>query len=148
MQDRLDPGRAAADTGRTRLRVRYCECDPMNVAHHAAYVPWLEAARTELLRDAGHSYAAMEAAGVFLVVTRLDLRYRRPIRYDDVIEVRTTVTGGGRVRIDHAYEVFVVERAGTAHPAGEPACVATSTLACVNREGKVSPLPGWLVPRT
>lgn len=134
--------------GVVRLRVRYCECDPMKVAHHAAYIPWLEVARTELLRDSGVSYAQLEAAGVFLVVTRLDVRYRRPIRYDDLVEVRTSVSGGGRVKIEHAYELFIVERHDGSHDAAQPAAIATSTLACVNREGKVAALPEWLTPPT
>jgi hypothetical protein len=44
------------------MRVRYAECDPMGVAHHATYLGWLEIARTELLRAGGVSYAQLEAA--------------------------------------------------------------------------------------
>lgn len=129
--------------GAVRLRVRYCECDPMNVAHHAAYVPWLEIGRTELLRDAGVSYAQLEQAGVYLVIVKLDLRYRRPVFYDDLVEVRTRVSAAGKVKIEHAYEVAVVERLGKAH--GEIAATGASTLACVDREGRVATMPAWLV---
>jgi acyl-CoA thioester hydrolase len=87
----------------------------MNVAHHAAYVPWLEIGRTELLRDAGVSYAQLEQAGVYLVIVKLDLRYRRPVFYDDLVEVRTRVSAAGKVKIEHTYEVAVVERLGKAH---------------------------------
>jgi acyl-CoA thioester hydrolase len=62
----------------------------MGVVHHAAYAPWLEIGRTELLRDCGVSYADMERAGVFLVVTHLSCRFRRPVFYDDVVEVSDT----------------------------------------------------------
>ncbi|MFO0084137.1 MAG: acyl-CoA thioesterase, partial [Phycisphaerales bacterium] len=62
------PTSATSLSTTVRVRVRYCECDPMNVAHHAAFIPWLELARTELLRTSGVSYAHLEAAGVFLVV--------------------------------------------------------------------------------
>jgi len=51
------PARPVPLEGRVRVRVRYCECDPMGVVHHAAFIPWLEMGRTELLRDAGVSYA-------------------------------------------------------------------------------------------
>jgi len=114
----------------------------MNVAHHAAYVPWLEVARTELLRESGVSYAQLEHHGVFLVVAKLSLRYRRPILYDDMVEIRTTVRQASRIKIDHDYEIAVVERAGK--PIDEVAAVADSTLACVNREGRVRELPQWL----
>ncbi len=133
---------AVGARGVVRLRVRYCECDPMNVAHHAAYIPWLEMGRTELLRATGVSYAALEQQGVFLVVVRLEARYRRSVRYDDVVEVRTTWTGGSRVKVEHAYDVVVVERQGQAMD--EVAAIATTTLGCVDRDGKVRELPEFL----
>ncbi len=130
----------------TRLRVRYCECDPMGVAHHASYVPWLEIGRTELLRGSGTSYAALEASGVLLVIVKLDVRYRRSARYDDLIEVRTRWVGGSRVKILHEYEVQVVEP-GTPVPDFVPftAAAASTTLACVDRSGSVVELPPRLV---
>jgi len=138
--------------GAHRLRVRYCECDPMGVAHHASYAPWLEIGRTELLRTGGMSYASLERDGIFLVVTRLDLRFRRSIRYDDVVEIRTHVEQGSRVRIRHRYEIALIERNGaTPDPAdpGVPAdgvcAVATSELACVNRDARPIELPECLV---
>lgn len=130
-----------------RLRVRYCECDPMGVVHHAAYVPWLEVGRTEILRGGGVSYASLEAAGVFLVIVRLDVRYRRPAYYDDLVEVRARVAGGGRVKIEHEYEVVLVERPGPrGGTPGDELAVASSTLACVDASGRPVPLPDWLVP--
>jgi acyl-CoA thioester hydrolase len=139
------PTGAIKTSGLSRLRVRYCECDPMNVAHHAAYIPWLEIGRTELLRECGVTYREMEAAGVFLVVVKLDVRYRRPIVYDDLVEIRTRWIGGSKIKIEHEYEVVVVERGGRED--GTTAAVASSTLACVDREGKVRVLPDWLVTR-
>lgn len=139
------PTRSIEASGAIRTRVRYCECDPMGVAHHGSYVPWMEMARTELLRTGGVSYAQLEAAGVFLVVAKLGVVYRRPILYDDVVEVACRVVGGGRVKIDHTYEIGVVERGGAARV--ETAATATTTLACVDREGRVMPLPDWLVAR-
>ena len=137
------------------VRVRYCECDPMGVAHHGAFIPWLEMGRTELLRDAGISYAQLEAAGVFLVVVRLAVSYKRPAHYDDLVEVRTRVGRSSRVKIVHEYEVVRVETSG-AHLApsgitpslgpqsGEVLLTGESTLACVDRSGRPSPLPDWL----
>lgn len=134
-----------------RLRVRYAECDPFGVAHHSSYVAWLEMGRTELLRDIGMTYATMELAGDFLVVTKLELKYRRPIRYDDVLEIRTTVQSCSGVRIRHSYEVVLVERLGTAPDPADPAtprdgvcAIATTELACVGAEGRPKQLPKWL----
>lgn len=139
------PTSAVPSSNISRLRVRYCECDPMGVVHHAAYVPWLEIGRTEILRDTGVTYADLEKHGVFLVIVKLDVRYRRPIRYDDLVEVRTKVVGGSRVKIEHEYEVVVVERAGKA--VEEPCAAASTTLACVGDDGKIRELPDWLMAK-
>lgn len=142
-------GVAIPDRGVIRLRVRYCECDPMGYVHHASYLPWLEMGRTEILREAGRSYRALEAEGVFLVIVKLDCRFRRPGRYDDLIEVRTTVTGGSRVKIEHAYEVVRVGEGGAAGGGSpdEVLMAASSTLACVDGQGRPRELPEWLVRR-
>lgn len=123
----------------------------MNVAHHAAYIPWLEIGRTELLRTSGVSYAQLEKEGVFLVVVKLDVRYRRPILYDDVVEIRTRVKtpdanspqSRSRVKIEHEYDLVVIERDGV--KCEQPVAAASTTLACVDREGKVRALPEWLM---
>jgi acyl-CoA thioester hydrolase len=151
----LAPTSPVPTEGSLQLRVRYCECDPMGVAHHGSYAAWLEMGRTELLRGAGVSYEALERAGVFLVITKLDLRYRRPIRYDDVVEVQTRVVNGSRVKIRHEYDLVLVERAGAEPKPSKDASVphdgvcaiAATELACVTGEGRVQPLPDWLVKR-
>lgn len=124
----------------------------MGVAHHSSYVPWLEMGRTELLRETGRSYEAMEREGLFLVITKLEVKYRRPVRYDDVIEVRTRLEGGSRVKVRHAYELVLAERRGCAPDPRDPATpadgvcsIATTELACVNAEGRPQALPAWLV---
>ena len=78
------------------------------------------------------------------------ISYRRPLFYDDVVEVRTQVAGGSRVKIEHAYQIVVIEDGG--HGArggrisGETVTTATTTLVCVDRDGRVRPLPDWLTP--
>lgn len=134
----------------------------MGVAHHASYVPWFEMGRTELLRATGVSYAQLEQEGVFLVITKLEVRYRRPVFYDDVVEVRTKVVGGSRVKIEHEYEVRLAEDGGhgrsrdaangsegsgttPSRMIGETLAVASTQLACVGKDGRVRMLPEWLV---
>ncbi len=121
----------------------------MGVVHHAAYIPWLEMGRTELLRDAGVTYAQLEAAGVFLVIVKLECSFKRPARYDDLLEVRTRVIGGSRVKIRHEYEIWCTQRAVPIHQGGHQAgpellLTASSMLACVDRTGRPAALPDWL----
>lgn len=132
----------------------------MQFAHHATYAVWLEEARTELLRSRGFTYAAMEAGGLFLVVVKLETRFRRPIRYDDLIDIRATHIPAGHVKIRHDYELRLVERMGrpldTPERLAEAAAadrsippdgvcaIGTTELACVDREGRPTALPEWL----
>ena len=119
------------------LRVRYPECDPMGVAHHATYPVWLEIARTELLRARGGAYRDLEAAGVYFVVARMGLKYRRPAHYDDELEVTVIQKPSAGVKLEHRYEV----RRG-----GDLLATAETTLACVDGEGRMRPVPPNLLP--
>lgn len=86
------------------FRVRYPEIDRMGVAHHMHYLAWFEMGRTELMRAAGVPYAAVEEEMGFLFpVVEADARYRSPARYDEQLEVRTSLgpMDGPRVRFDY-----------------------------------------------
>src|SRR3954466_10775820 len=93
-------------TGETQIRVRYAETDRMGLLHHANYLVYFEQARTELLRDAGFTYRDLEDQGYLLVLTKFEIRYRRPARYDDLLTIKTKVVRTTMVRIDHSYEVY------------------------------------------
>jgi acyl-CoA thioester hydrolase len=119
-------------SGEITIRVRYAETDRMGLLHHANYLVYFEQGRTELLRTLGLSYRDLEDQGCLLVVMKCEVRYRRPARYDDLLTLRTTVVKTTAVRIDHRYELL-----------GDGALLAegTSTLACVDREGRPQVLP-------
>jgi acyl-CoA thioester hydrolase len=125
-------------SGEITIRVRYAETDRMGLLHHANYLVYFEQGRTELLRSLGLVYKDIEDQGYLLVLTRVEIRYRRPARYDDLLTLRTTVLRTTAVRIDHGYKLF---RDGTLLAEG------STTLACVNREGRVQPLPSVLAER-
>lgn len=121
--------------GEIEVRARYPECDPMGVVHHTVYPVWFEMGRTELLREHGLSYADVEAMGVFLAVIRMEVRYRRPARYDDRLQLRTTLVTLGHVKIDHAYEL----RRGD-----ELLVTGTTRLACLDGDGRPQVVPDVL----
>ena len=123
------------NSGEITIRVRYAETDRMGLLHHANYLVYFEQGRTELLRARGLSYRDLEDQGYLLVLTRIQVRYRSPARYDDLLTLRTTVVRTTSVKIEHRYELL---RDGLLLAEGE------TTLGCVDREGKVQPLPPWL----
>jgi acyl-CoA thioester hydrolase len=124
--------------GEITIRVRYAETDRMGLLHHANYLVYFEQGRTELLRQSGKTYKDVEDEGFFLVLAKVEVRYRQPARYDDVLTLRTLVTRQTPVRIEHRYEVL---RDGVLLAEG------SSTLACVDREGRLQAMPEWLQKR-
>ncbi len=119
----------------TEFRVRYAECDAMGYLHHSRYWEYFEHARTELLRSNGFRYRDLEAEGVFFVAYKLACKYHKPIRYDDMVSVRVHVDRITRTRVEHSYEI---------HRDGERLCEATTTLACVGRDGRPMLMPDSL----
>ncbi|MCI0642661.1 MAG: acyl-CoA thioesterase [Gemmataceae bacterium] len=122
-------------SGDITIRVRYAETDRMGFLHHANYLVYFEQGRTELLRAQGLSYRDLEDQGFLLVLTRLQVRYRSPARYDDVLTLRTTLARTTFVKVEHTYELL---RDGVLLAEGE------STLACIDKNGKVQALPDFL----
>lgn len=100
----------------TELRVRYAETDAMGIVHHATYPVWMELGRSDFLRKLGQSYADWEARGVRLVVNEIRVRFRAPARYDELVQVRTSIQETGRRRIIFGYRI---ERDGILLAEGE-----------------------------
>ncbi len=118
------------------LRIRYDEVDPMGFVHHSNYLKFFEIGRTELLRASGGCYRQMEEAGQLVVVVRVDCRYRKPARYDDLVCVRTRIERVTAAKIIHEYEIT----------RGEDVLVdATVTLAVIVRQGRLQRVPQELV---
>jgi acyl-CoA thioester hydrolase len=89
-----------------RLRVRFAETDQMGVAHHSAYIVWLEAARIEWLRERGLDYRTLEEAGVSLAVSAVSVQYGRSSRFDDELTVVAIMTELRSRRVRFRYEVM------------------------------------------
>ncbi len=119
----------------TTIRVRYAETDRMGLLHHANYLVYFEQGRTELLRTRGLTYKDLEDQGFLLVLTRLQVRYRSPAFYDDLLTLRTTVVRTTLVKIEHKYELYRGETL---------VAEAETTLGCVDRQGHVQALPEFL----
>lgn len=114
------------------IRVRYAETDAMGYLHHSQYLVYFEMGRTELLRANGLCYRDMEERGLFYVVAKLEVRYRAPARYDDILTLTTATTRLSPVRVDHRYEL---------RRTGQLLAEATSTLVSVDRRGRPAPMP-------
>ena len=85
-------------------RVAYVDTDAMGVMNHGNYLAVFERARNELMRETGYTYREFEADGFALPVVRAEVRYRRPARYDDLLETTAWVRLLKGPRLEIAYE--------------------------------------------
>jgi len=106
----------------------------MGVVYYANYLVWFEVARADLLRSLGWTYREMEATGVFLPVIDAHCEYRRPARYDDEIEVRTTGAVVSPVRMTFDYRITIKGQA-------EIAAVGRTVHAATGADGRPCRLP-------
>lgn len=88
------------------VRVRYSETDQMGVVYHGSYVPYFEIGRVEWLRKCGVSYKEMELEGVALPIVSMNINYKKPARYDDLLTIRTKLVKQESVRIEFECEIF------------------------------------------
>ena len=102
------------------IRVPYADTDQMGMVYYANYYVYFERGRTEWLRGRGLEYRSLEAKGIFLPVVESSCRYRSPARYDDLIIVRTEVSGIGACSIEFCYTVTLggnnIAEGRTKHP--------------------------------
>jgi acyl-CoA thioester hydrolase len=130
----LIPNPQSAAPNTHTIRVRYAETDQAGMAHHAAFLPWFEEGRVELLRRLGKPYQEFEAEGLYFPVREAFCRYWLPARFDDVLRLATVIeeVGGASIRFGYRMtresdEVLIAE-GYTLH-------------ACVDTTGKVRRLP-------
>ena len=118
-----------------QLRVRYQETDAQGRVHHSNYLNYFEIARVEMLRASERNYKDLEAAGVFLVVTKATCDYHRGAIYDDLLTIKAKVTDAKKVRVTHEYEIRVGD---------ELVATGSTVVAAMTPEGKATRLPEWL----
>jgi acyl-CoA thioester hydrolase len=87
------------------VRVRYSETDQMGVVYHGNYAQYFEMGRVEWLRNIGVSYKWMEENGIMLPVVSLNMNYKKPARYDDLLIVKTIFKKQESVKIEFDYEI-------------------------------------------
>jgi len=88
------------------VRVRYSETDQMGVVYHGNYAQYFEMGRVEWLRNIGISYKWMEENGVMLPVVSLNINYKKPARYDDLLTVKTIFKSQTSAKIEFDYEIY------------------------------------------
>ena len=115
--------RAASAEFSATMRIYWEDTDAAGIVFYANYLKFFERARTEWLRGLGFGQEQLRSdAGIAFVVSETRLRYRRPARLDDIIDVSVAVVHLGQASLEIAQE---------ARRAGELLADGTIRIGCV-----------------
>jgi len=117
------------------IRVRFAETDAMGIVHHSRYLPYLEEARVAYLRSIGHPYTELRESGLDSAVLEAYVRYRRPLRFDDLVDVHLLLASASRTTFQIAYLLTLDD---------EIAATAVTVHGTVTTAGRPTRLPAWL----
>jgi acyl-CoA thioester hydrolase len=136
----LEPSRDPADYAFVhRLRTRFAETDAMGVIHHASYLAYLEETRVEYLRSIEHPYGAVRSGkgddSRDFPVLEVSVRYRKPLRFDEEVDVSLVIGAVTGTTFQIAYLVTV---------GGEVRATGVTVHGCVDRRGRPARLPAWV----
>ena len=76
-------------------RVRYQETDAQTFVFHSRYLEWADTAMVEFFRDLGWTYPEMDAAGFDPSLVTTTMTFKKPARFDDLIDVEVECTAVG-----------------------------------------------------
>ena len=99
-----------------RIEVRFRDCDPLGHVNNAVYLTYLEQARLVQwqsfwrfggLRNPGEGQAPDEAVtdAPGVILARVEIDYKRPARYGDMLDVRIGLAAVGRTSFTYDYEI-------------------------------------------
>ncbi len=109
------------------VRVYYEDTDAAGIVYHANYLKFMERARTEWLRARGFEQDELLAQGLAFAVSRIEIDYVRPARFNDALTVEVLLDG---VRRASLALVQVIRRDGQelARARVEVACIDVRAL--------------------
>jgi acyl-CoA thioester hydrolase len=116
-----------------KLRIYYEDTDCGNVVYYANYLRYMERSRTEYLRDRGIDLSVYQKQGLLFAVVEANIKYRAPARYNDLIDVESTVKEATSVSM--LFETLICNERGQLLVSG------LVKLACVNSQGRATRIP-------
>jgi acyl-CoA thioester hydrolase len=88
-----------------KFKVRDYECDLQGVVNNANYQHFLEHARHEYLISKGISFAELHNNGIDLIVTKVEIEYKYPLRSGDEFFVSVIVQREGNAQLLFIQEI-------------------------------------------
>ncbi|MEZ5173022.1 MAG: thioesterase family protein [Bacteroidia bacterium] len=89
-----------------QVRVRYSETDQMGYVYYGNYAAYFEVGRVEAMRSLGISYRDLELQGILMPVSKYEVKFLLPCRYDELLTIRTEIKEMPHARIRFHYLTF------------------------------------------
>ncbi len=87
-------------------RVVYAECTLGNHVYYARYLDMLEEARGEFFRQAGWPLLALQEGGTAFPVIGVEIAYKGPARYDDLLTIQLWLTDMRGIRMNFGFRIL------------------------------------------
>ena len=127
-----------AEPFRHHHRVTYAECTIGDHIYHSRYLDLLEAARGEFLRSLGTTVLELQERDYIFPVIEAQVRFKFPARYDDLLDIASTVEVSGRAKL--RFNVQINQNAG-----GKPVVRGYTVHAFADAAGKPIRPPAWFL---
>jgi acyl-CoA thioester hydrolase len=128
-----------AQINHLKIRIYYEDTDCGNVVYYANYLRYMERGRTEIMRDIGFDLAQLHEKDTLFVVVEANLKYHRSARYNDILDVATSIADHSSVAITFHYEI--------SNQHGELCVSGDVKAACVTAGGKLKRIPEEIVKK-
>jgi acyl-CoA thioester hydrolase len=91
-----------------KFEVRDYECDLQGVVNNANYQHYLEHARHQFLISKGISFVQLHNEGIDLIVTKVEIEYKLPLRSRNEFIVTVEIQREGNARILFVQNIFML----------------------------------------
>ncbi|MEE9438588.1 MAG: thioesterase family protein [Saprospiraceae bacterium] len=93
-----------------KKRVTYGETDQMGYLYYGNYAMLYEIGRVEAIRSLGITYKELEEIHkVMMPVISVESRYLGPVKYDELVTIKTTISERPSKLISFYHEIFTEE---------------------------------------
>ena len=110
-------------------QAQYHETDQMGIIHHSNYVKWMEEARGAYLSAIGTDYNGVEKKGIISPVVSISLDYKKPVEYEDRIEIALSMETYNGIVMEFSYRFY--------NRTKEELCTEAKSRHCFLKDGRV-----------
>ncbi len=111
------------------IKIYYEDTDCGGVVYYGKYLGYLERARTEYLEDREVSLVELMKKGVYFVVVNVDINYKTPAKYGDILAVCSEVLDMTNATITFGHKIFKKATKSVV-------AIASVKLACIGKNMK------------